>query len=51
MNTQENKNVQETNDKQAKPVKRTLRAAALRHLPGMAVQTGVKGGWYLIKKG
>lgn len=42
-------NTQKTNDKQAKPeeakpVKRVLTVDALRHLCGMVVQTGIKGG-------
>jgi hypothetical protein len=37
-------NTQETNDKQAEPIKRTLRATDLRHMPGIAVQTNLKAG-------
>jgi|GEM_PF-3033762 len=43
MKPQEDKNVQpETNDKQAKPVKRILTATMLRHQSGMVVQTNLK---------
>ena len=43
MNTQE-KNAKPVKPEEAKPVKRVLATVMLRHLPGMAVQTGVKAG-------
>jgi hypothetical protein len=54
MKPQEEKNVQQTNDReaQAKPVKRVLRATDLRHMPGIAVQTDLKAGqwsWDIYK--
>jgi len=46
-------NTQETNNRvaQAKPVKRVLTAAALRHLPGMVVKTNVKAGGMKVPPG
>jgi hypothetical protein len=37
-------NTQETNDKQDKSSKRVLRATDLRHMPGIAVKTDLRGG-------
>lgn len=44
MSTQE-KNDKQAKPEEAKPVKRVLTVAMLRHLPGIAVRTNVKAGW------